>query len=461
MYKTILFSENEKDVVVKLQEKGLNIPNLETKFSTLFSRVANNYVGYYLYQHDDFVYKILVLPKIISKYDNKAEKKFIIYLLHYYRLNAEYGFDLSKKIAGSLISLVYESHKNKDFSHLPVEQFEYYRHHSTIKSIFTFFKRYKNYKKNKQDYVSQAIRHKLNISKNIYETNKTKIHQLKYTDSQYSKMATITYHTIKLFEKNKIRSLKKDKQIQIMYITNKLKQFLVKKFDIDRSYKINISKLMSTKVAKSFKSKTKYKDLYLELQSLFGFENFYNSSELGIDRNYNLTTSALFIDPIIFYEWYVYDVFKQKIKHSNQTLRFDKKEKTSQDFYIFYNKEHISMTSNPDYVIFNKERVPEVVIDAKWKNIYNYSSINSMDILKLKRDTNLRAVQNDTSLKAYFVYPFISNKHIIEKQLTLSYLENDPTGLFTFTILEIKFDLENLENTDEIDLEFIRDKIYL
>lgn len=461
MYKTILFEENEKDVITKIQDAGLNIPNLEIKFSTLFSRAANNYVGYYLYQQDDIVYKILILPKIISKHDNEAEKKFIIYLLHYYRLNVEYGFDLSKKIAGSLVDLVYESHKNKDFSHLPVEQFEYYRHQSTIKSIFTFFKRYKKNKKNKQDYVSQAIQHKLNISKNIYEINKTKIHQLKYTDALYSKMATITYHTIKLFEKNKIRSLKKDKQAQVLQTTNKLKQFLVKKFDIDRSYKINLSKLLSTNVAKSFKSKIKHKDLYLELQSLFGFENFYNSSEVKIDRNNNLTTSALFIDPIIFYEWYVYDVLKQKTKNSNQTLRFDKKEGTSQDFYIFHNKGHVSKISNPDYVIFDKEKVPEVVIDAKWKNIYDYPSIDSRDILKLQRDTNLRAIQNDISLKAYFVYPFISNKNIIEKQLTLSYLENDPTGLFMFTILEIKLDLENVETLEDIDIEFIKDKTYL
>lgn len=92
MLQVIYFKENEKDIIEKLENEGLDTTTLGKKLEHLFQRVYNNYVGYYSFNQDKNTYKIIVLPKIIYINDQNKEEKFVNYLLHYLRVNSIYEF---------------------------------------------------------------------------------------------------------------------------------------------------------------------------------------------------------------------------------------------------------------------------------------------------------------------------------------------------------------------------------
>ena len=194
MIQTIFLKENEKDIFHSLQNQGIDTSKFEHHFIDLFNKMYNNEVGYYIFQQDGQIYKIIILPKMIDEKSPTVQKEFVDYLLHYHRVNNKYKFNTTKQIPNSLLSLAFEeNNQDENNSHNPIEEFEYYKYKSILESIEAFFKRHKNYKKVQVDYKSQDIKYKLNLSKNIKELDKTKIHQTQSIEMMYSQIATITH----------------------------------------------------------------------------------------------------------------------------------------------------------------------------------------------------------------------------------------------------------------------------
>ncbi|MGJ0312231.1 hypothetical protein [Aliarcobacter cryaerophilus] len=452
MIQTIFLKENEKDIFHSLQNQGIDTSKFEHHFIDLFNKMYNNEVGYYIFQQDGQIYKIIILPKMIDEKSPTVQKEFVDYLLHYHRVNNKYKFDTTKQIANSLLSLAFEeNNQDENNSHNPIEEFEYYKYKSILESIEAFFKRHKNYKKVQVDYKSQDIKYKLNLSKNIKELDKTKIHQTQSIEMMYSQIATITHGALKLFAKRRIDIIQ-DEQYKKLLIqeTKEVISFIAKKYPIDKNYKFSLSKLNNSKTTKVYSKKSDTKMLLVDIKSLFGFEQMYEDNNLYVNNRYDLTTTSFFIDPILFYEWYVYDILKDFASTNNYKILFDKDKdnKTIIKYELVSQKfeKDKNRTSNPDYILIDEEKKIKIVLDAKWKNIEKLGDIKSSDFLKLKHDASL--LENSYKTIPYLIYPnYLSN----EDKISIS---KDDDQAFNFGILQIDMNFAKDKNTLDFKYDF-------
>ena len=452
MIQTIFLKESEKDIFHSLQNQGIDTSKFEHHFIDLFNKMYNNEVGYYIFQQDGQIYKIIILPKMIDEKSPTVQKEFVDYLLHYHRVNNKYKFDTTKQIANSLLSLAFEeNNQDENNSHDPIEEFEYYKYKSILESIEAFFKRHKNYKKVQVDYKSQDIKYKLNLSKNIKELDKTKIHQTQSIEMMYSQIATITHGALKLFAKRRIDIIK-DVQYkkQLIQETKKVISFIAKKYPIDKNYKFSLSKLNNSKTTKVYSKKSDTKMLLVDIKSLFGFEQMYEDNNLYVNNRYDLTTTSFFIDPILFYEWYVYDILKDFASTNNYKILFDKDKdnKTIIKYELVSQKfeKDKDRTSNPDYILIDEEKKIKIVLDAKWKNIEKLGDIKSSDFLKLKHDASL--FENSYKTIPYLIYPnYLSN----EDKISIS---KDDDQAFNFGILQIDMNFDKEKNSIDFKYDF-------
>ena len=450
MIQTIFLKESEKDIFHSLQNQGIDTSKFEHHFIDLFNKIYNNEVGYYIFQQDGQIYKIIILPKMIDEKSPTVQKEFVDYLLHYHRVNNKYKFDTTKQIANSLLSLAFEeNNQDENNSHNPIEEFEYYKYKSILESIEAFFKRHKNYKKVQVDYKSQDIKYKLNLSKNIKELDKTKIHQTQSIEMMYSQIATITHGALKLFAKRRIDIIQ-DEQYKKLLIqeTKEVISFIAKKYPIDKNYKFSLSKLNNSKTTKVYSKKSDTKMLLVDIKSLFGFEQMYEDNNLYVNNRYDLTTTSFFIDPILFYEWYVYDILKDFASTNNYKILFDKDKdnKTIIKYELVSQKfeKDKNRTSNPDYILIDEEKKIKIVLDAKWKNIEKLGDIKSSDFLKLKHDASL--LENSYKTIPYLIYPnYLSN----EDKISIS---KDDNQAFNFGILQI--DMNFAKDKNNIDFKY-------
>ena len=452
MIQTIFLKENEKDIFHSLQNQGIDTSKFEHHFIDLFNKMYNNEVGYYIFQQDGQIYKIIILPKMIDEKSPTVQKEFVDYLLHYHRVNNKYKFDTTKQIANSLLSLAFEeNNQDENNSHNPIEEFEYYKYKSILESIEAFFKRHKNYKKVQVDYKSQDIKYKLNLSKNIKELDKTKIHQTQSIEMMYSQIATITHGALKLFAKRRIDIIQ-DEQYKKLLIqeTKEVISFIAKKYPIDKNYKFSLSKLNNSKTTKVYSKKSDTKMLLVDIKSLFGFEQMYEDNNLYVNNRYDLTTTSFFIDPILFYEWYVYDILKDFASTNNYKILFDKDKdnKTIIKYELVSQKfeKDKNRTSNPDYILIDEEKKIKIVLDAKWKNIEKLGDIKSSDFLKLKHDASL--LENSYKTIPYLIYPnYLSN----EDKISIS---KDDNQAFIFGILQIDMNFAKDKNNLDFKYDF-------
>jgi len=437
MYEPIFIKENEKDVFGVLQEQGLDVSAFQHHFVDLFKRLYNNQVGYYIVKQDEKVYKFIVLPKTIQE-GKEAEKEFVNYLLHYYRINNIYAFDQEKKIPNSLLQLLFESNNNEHSSHDKIEEFEFQKQKAILLAIEAFFKRHKNSKRIRVDYTSQSVKHKLDLKRNIKELDKSKIHQTQSQEVVYSLMATVAYGALKLF----VNYLDEEHKEKLLFEVKRIKNLLLKKYAVERSYKLNYYALQGLKVEKIFSKKSEHKQLLVNLKSLFGFEQMYQDHQQRIEYRDDLKTTSLFIDPIKFYEWYVYDILKKYADNNGKTIEFDKKEKTKTEYFL---NEH-QKSSNPDYILTDEERKIKIVIDAKWKNVNEFGDVKSSDYLKLKFDAFLLE-KKSYGVISYLLYP---NINIEEKKFNMLL---DDSSIFEFNTLEVDMKFEKHGNSLAFDFD--------
>jgi len=438
MYKTIFLKENEKDIFLALKNQGIKTKVFEHRLVELFNRVYNNYVGYYVFKQDDIVYKMIVLPKTIEP-SNTAEKEFVDYLLHYYRIKNIYKLDKERNIQDSLLQLAFESNKSKDVSHNFLEEFQSHKYMSILQDIEDFFKRYKNSKRIKQDYVSQSIKYKLNLKRNIKELDKTKIHQTQSKDVIFSILATITHNALKLFISQKYSA---KYGAELLREIKRIQSILLKKYKIERGSKLSFSDLQGIKTTKLFSKTQESKQLLVDIKSLFGFEQMYKDNDISIEYRQDMTTTSLFINPNNFYEWYVYDILKKYADVNGKIIVFDKQEGTATKYKL--NDEPKS--SNPDYILTDKKSDIKIVIDAKWKNVNEFGDIKSSDYLKLKFDAFLLE-KKGYGVVPYLIYP---NINIEDRKFNMML---DRSSIFNFNTLKVDMEFEKYGNSLEFDFD--------
>lgn len=456
MVKTIFLQENEKNIFQALQNQGIETEIFENHFENLFNKLYNNEVGYYIFKQDDLIYRLIILPKTINKNSITKEKDFVNYLLHYYRVNNKHQFDDTKRIPDSLLSLAFDNiNDESNNSHLPLDEFEFYKYEAILNRIEHFFKNHKNYKRVKIDYKSQDIKHKLHLANNIKEIDKTKIHQIQTVDMLYSQIATISYHALKLFKSQRINSINPKYQKNLAYNTKNTASFIANKFTIDKSYKITLSKLNNLKMFKTFNSKTDTKQLLVDIKSLFGFEQMYQDDEVHVSNRYDLTTTSFFINSSTFYEWYVYDILEDTLAHQYSVL-FDKhkdvnkKTKTQYDLTSKSDSDK-KRNSKPDYVLIDEEKKIKIVLDAKWKNIDKLSKVQSEDFLKLKLDAELLNNNGYTTVP-YLIYPDYPNANDHIK------IAKEDNQYFDFGVLKIDMNFDKDKNNIDFKYDFERIK---
>jgi len=418
LYKIIFLKENERDIFFTLAKQGFSVDKLKNQlYDYISKKVHNNDVGYFIFRENGKIYKLIVLPKIIRE-GERAERDFIEYLIEYFRLNNIYRFDKRVKISNSILQLLIKSQREDSTSHDRLEEFDFFRKKATILSIEKFFKKHKNSKRVYQDYTSQSIKNRLNLKRNIQEINKSRIHQIERKTISYSNIATITYFALKLYSKLNIGN-------KILDDIKRVNNYLLKKFTIDRGYKLTFDSLQSLKVDRVFSKNMETRELLLDIKSLFGFEQMYSDSKINIKYRDDLETSSLFINPSNFYEWYVYDKLKDYANRNSMTIQFDKKEGTKTKYFI----NNYQKSSNPDYILTDESKKLKIVIDAKWKVVEKIGDIISQDYLKLKFDSELLEKRGYKTI-LYLVYPHI---YIKEKEFKVKF--NEKT-IFNFSILE-------------------------
>lgn len=204
----------------------------------------------------------------------------------------------------------------------------------------------------------------------------------------------------------------------------------------------------NSKTTKVYSKKSDTKLLLVDIKSLFGFEQMYEDNNLYVNNRYDLTTTSFFIDPILFYEWYVYDILKDFASTNNYKILFDKdKENKTIIEYDLISKmfeKDTARSSNPDYILIDEEKKIKIVLDAKWKNIEKLGDIKSSDFLKLKHDASL--LENSYKTIPYLIYPnYLSN----EDKISIS---KDDNQAFNFGILQI--DMNFAKDKNNIDFKY-------
>ncbi|WP_457745486.1 hypothetical protein [Sulfurimonas sp.] len=413
----IFIRENDsKDIFDTLSEK-LDTEKLKKDLKEVFKKVYNNYVGYYLFKDSGIVYKIFVLPKHIDlpqegnqHQEQNAIRQLLGYFKIYYELKHKYDklYTDGNKPLPSFYEIAFSSQNKESKAQdiQDIEEFAFTKYKYFLQEIKKFFDTHKTHKRVKTAYISQSVKYKLNLLANIKEPNKSKIHQEQYQDVIYSNIATIVYGAIKLFLQQKIEIVDKDRKLKKE--ANNLKNILLKKYKVDKSFSLSVHKLINSKTYKHFKKQKEYLALYSNVLALFGIENFFEEDDRK-ELNSNIKRDALFIKPDLMYEWYVYDWIIRKYCRAKKIFNIDFSiEKDEEQIYIKskYNKKAYeiaelpknkkvsSRSSEPDIVILGDGK--KVIIDAKWKILEDLNSddkasanpkgLSMSDVLKLQRD---------------------------------------------------------------------------
>lgn len=357
---SIFLSENNSlDQALELLSSALNIEKFKKELSKVFAKIYNNYVGYYLFKDNEIHYKIFILPKHIkepsSSFDDnkKTIDEFIGYLREYYRLKSKYPeYNKSGLDIESYKEIVFESQNNHSIQ--SIDQLVFYKYQSILKRIEAFFIRHKSHRREIKSYISQGVKYRINLQRNIRELDKSKIHQDKIEDIVYSEMATIAYGALKLFIHKKVDLVENERdKKELMALVESIQNILLKRFHVDASFTLSAGKLMSNRSSKYFHKKIESITLYTDLLSLFGLEHFYDEDQKG-DIYQSEKAEALFFRPEDLFEWYVYDWIKHDLIRTQNIFGINPEKvvmKEAKKYYLKTDSEKIDKTSNPDIII--------------------------------------------------------------------------------------------------------------
>lgn len=446
--KNLFFKENE-NIIEFFYDNKITLSDISRKnIKEITKKANNNLIGYYQFKEKDTYYKIYVLPKIykVDADDDINKKYFFSFIRQYYQLKHVYPQINPKNINSNIVDLGLDCYSPSDQIN-DIDSLITLKYIEALKTVEKFFKNHRQSTFKTISYSSQSVKHKLNLEKNIKELDKSKIHQDQKISILYSKFAVIAIATLDYFLKQRLPVITYD-STETKKLANKAKNLIFKRFIFDQNFSFKIKEITKDKISKLFKKNNEYKKLYDALITLLGIEYYFNDIHQKEITKINHMI-ALYFDPALLYEWYVY----QKIKNNSipllhveneNSVEFDKiNSATSIQYSIEGGNGYTSKrASKPDYTVETDTNI--FIIDAKWKNLTKDSDksygISTEDVLKLQRDVTIRQIpENTKDIKAILIFPKVDNAYK-DTIFTMQYPEIEIERLFQFQILECPFE---------------------
>jgi hypothetical protein len=393
----------------------------------------NNKIGFYQFFIDKNKYiKIYIFPKTVSIniYAEKEEliEFFNIYFKEYLRLKKKYhNYKGYKEVKDNILDIDLNNVSN-------IEEYIISKYRRSLIEIINFFKKHNKELITSNSFYSQDITNSLDIKKNVFEINKSKIHQREDIILNYSKIAEISLGVIKIFSNLKIPFFNNSNlSIEVKSLNNLLKKVIKNRYIFNQniSSRAKIQKCLNSKI---FNKNSKLLLLKSNLIFLLGWET--TNSNIKIND----------IDSIWFSTEYMYELtVLEYLENLKSTKKFNSLTKATKNYNVIIEGEiQGSINSIPDFIIESEDIL--YIIDAKWKIIYDINSINFLDILKANRDSIIHNKESK-KLKIIIFYPLIHLDKSLYSGKNISYdYEHSPN----FQIHELQL-LDNNNNLSKVN----------
>lgn len=282
--------------------------------------------------------------------------------------------------------------------------------------LHKFFRKHHKNRERKRSYVSQSVKHRIDVASNIRSLDKSRVHQIRREAEPYSLLAFIAEYALKQFKQEKIPQFATD-VTNLKHEVNSTLNAIHKKYPLDRSFKFKERDIITNKIVKLFKKSAELKKVYEAILILLGLEYFQSEDEARALRKID-NMLALFFNPADLYEWVVYDKLRTKYGHEVKILS-DKLKETKRIYSLYSNANEYLHTSRPDFILEEEDMI--TVIDAKWKILKQPTDIKFEDIAKLKRDCDIRKSKGEKIDTAILIYPKVNFSTATENPFRLDY----------------------------------------
>lgn len=427
-----LLDENELPVSA-LEKAGIELsPSVRKNLEKIALKTNNNCIGYYQFISGQEYCKVFVLPKIYPKNSDTPEnlqQKFFEFFKNYFRLKLKYKKIRPKNIGGNITDMAFERDSLEGCTN--IEDFLFLKYEDALLTVKKFFQSHRNSQFKTINYVSQTIRHKIDLASNIKSLDKANIHQKKREAVSYSKIASAALSVLESFRRERInysilpeqQNLKNIRDLTVSNIS-----FLKKRFHMDKNFNLTSRELIEHRTAKMFQKNIEHRKLYESLLILAGIERIHDGENPAeIIKMENMT--AIFFNPSDLFEWIVYDYLQEKFPDSK--IYKDKLHPTRiiKTYFLCEagSKNKFDKKSKPDFLVTTADQT--IVVDAKWKVLQSLKDINYEDVAKLKRDYQLRSCN-----KAILIYPLLP-----EGNGRTYYFDNDESFMFELKAIENKY----------------------
>lgn len=427
MIKFVFVNESENIFERFIDENILIDKANKEKLKFINNKLYNNYIGYFQFKNKEDLIKLIVLPKIINRYKfdkNDLLKYFFEYFSYFYKLKIKYKIPV-ESIDGNILDFSFKHLKDNTES-IDMNSYINYKYINAIEVLQRFYKKHINILNHKTEYISQGIKHHLDVKKNVIEINKANIHQYKKNSVNESEYADIGYKVITNFISFILPNLDNSDLIKTKSFT--LSNMIRQRFKINNSF--NMSLLLNNKIKRLFSKTNELHEVYNSLIILSGYEK-YSTDEVNFNNDsiYNINDLvAVFFRPENLFEWIVYDKLPELFDVDYPQIKKDKRAEGTAFLYhiIKDNSIEIKKFSNPDFLI-NKDEMT-LIIDAKWKLLND--NPKDEDIFKLERDNKVRA----GLINNFLIYPLSVDS--VEQRIENSFKINYSS--FEFKIIQIK-----------------------
>ena len=415
--KYLAFSENE-DLTMYFFENKISInPSL---ISTISKNQYNNKIGCYQYSESDFIFiKIFVLPKTENISDINSVNDLLLifekYFFEYVRL---------KNLFGSLhgFSTIPDNIVDLDFSSIrSISEYFESRYSKVLREVISFFRKHSRVQYSTHLFSSQTVTAQINFKRNVLELNKSLLHQQENIINNKSLLASITYSVVSFFSLHKNHLLSNSTLADDIKLLNNILGKILKNNFVDLKKLSSSSKIEKALLSKVFKNDFSHNRLRDNLLILLGWETSNNNIKI---KDFD----SIWFSPEYMYELNVFE----KLNKLKMDGVLDFYSKPSLPYNIISENRVLAESSScPDFVIQYGNK--KMILDAKWKIIYDFNSIQNEDLLKAFRDEEIH-FPDSSDVNVILAYPRILIETINFETKIFCYNYNPR---YTFEIMSI------------------------
>lgn len=397
---------NENDSLNKLLSSlDMDISKINNSLLTTLESIFinnNNLIGYTKFTINKKRYNVYIFPKLIQFDFFPTEQQKLLYknyLIDYYKLLTKYErINKTKLNFTKQCSINANKNWGDFFDSLLDNQYEY-----ALTKLLKYIKLFHIKAHERKECYAQSISHPVDILKNVFEFDKSKIHQIEeiYNNShiKIDYILSVINRFIEISE-----TISNNKKLAL-----NLKRVISNKFNIN---KVNYQNVLSNTIVNLFK---KDEDIHTCLLILLGKESIFND---GLNANCNFIDNleAIFFKPSEVFEYFVLNYLEnknniEKIKYHPSYQYIIKDE---------LNEEKINAT--PDFIIKNENGI-DYLLDAKWKILENNKFPEIEDLIKLQKDSNvIKDLYKISINKHALIYPNHNNN--VNRNLNINFLPN-------------------------------------